>query len=205
MTETQPELAAPEGAIEVPPASGPKPREPRHLGLTHQVWSTLGSMVAVAGFLGGIFWGIWEYRAQNEAERGARTLELVDRWEAQGTRASYQALATALAKVEVDEADLISAKSSAEKTAHLRKRISDIVLRDPARRQDYDEVVYFFNRLGLCVQGDICSGKVAELFFDHTVQQFWLNFHEEIAAQSESLPDYATGLALLQARFSRGD
>jgi VanZ family protein len=178
-----------------------RPASKRQVGLSFfhvsdAGWSLRSSIVTVVTFVGavgGIFWAIFEYRESQETERTKYTLTLIETWEMQGYRQAYGELRkfyTAFIET-VPPAD----RRTAETSGHAR----DNLLQSFNRRR---EVVYFFNRLGLCVSASLCSKETAAVFFNDTVQSFLDAYGPYIESSKETLPGRGTTLVDLSRELN---
>ncbi|MEC8294414.1 MAG: hypothetical protein VX083_13050 [Pseudomonadota bacterium] len=205
MTEQSPPTQTRE-AIEEPPADerpapAPEPSSDtphRFLGLDAWRWGVLSSFVSVLGIFGVLF-GIYQYTMQLEAQRADRTLEMIEQWRDDGYRASFVALSDEVATLlaSVPAADLAAAKATPRAAANLRSKVLRRVLGKAENQQRLDTVVFYFNKLGLCVEARLCSTKTTEIFFGSTVEGFVDVFGPEIAARRTEEPDYANGFRFL--------
>ena len=156
-------------------------------------WSLLSSIVTVVTFVGavgGIFWAVFEYRESQETERTKYTLTLIETWETQGYRQAYGELRkfyTAFIET-VPPADRRTAETSGHARDNLLQSFNRRIAQEPARQEQVREVVYFFNRLGLCVSASLCSKETTAVFFNDTVQSFLDAYGPYIESSKETLP-----------------
>ena len=66
--------------------------------------------------------------------------------------------------------------------------MASVILTNPAARRSFDRVVYFFNRLGPCIEAEVCSKPTARIFLDETLLQFTANFGDHIRERRRDLP-----------------
>ncbi|AJY46830.1 DUF4760 domain-containing protein [Martelella endophytica] len=166
----------------------------RLLGIAHWRWSLLSNVITVLGALSVVF-AVYQYSATIEANRAEKTLEMIVEWRDAGYRADFLSLRQSLmTTIEEMSADGRSAE----------RRRDDIVSRSLARDgvdSAFDNVIYYFNLLGLCVEANLCSDETARVFFDDTLENFLQFFGPEIIARRDALPGYGEGVDCLARAF----
>lgn len=171
----------------------------RFLGLPVWKWDGVAGFVSLVGLIaviaGGAL-GIIELKARAESAQAKATLELLDVWETRGYLEDYRALDGRIQAVlsTVPAADIEYARGdlNAEKT--LYRKVAAQVLSDPKAQAEFENLIYFFQRLHLCVAADLCSHDATKAFFDSTMTSFARAFAAEIASRQDVQPDYAEGL-----------
>lgn len=184
------------------PAKGE--REHRFLFIDVWWWDALGGFFSVLGVLAALF-GIYEYKQRVEASKASETLAMIDVWETRGARAAYERLSNEIAAgfAEVPAADMAAAANDPALARVVSNKVAAIVLRKQENADAFGEVVYFFNRLGLCVEASLCSQKTAEVFFQDTLDTFVDVFGGQISQMQESRPRYAEAMLELQGETTR--
>lgn len=172
-------------------------REHRFLFIDVWWWDALGGFFSVLGVLAALF-GIYEYKQRVEASKASETLAMIDVWETRGARGAYEKLSNAIASgfADVPAADMSAAANDPVLARTVSDKVASIVLRDEENAAAFGDVVYFFNRLGLCVEASLCSQKTAEVFFQDTLDTFIDVFGDQINQMRESRPRY--GEAMLE-------
>jgi len=170
-------------------------REHRFLFIDVWWWDALGGFFSVLGVLAALF-GIYEYKQRVEASKASETLALIDVWETRGARQAYEKLSNEIASgfAEVPAADMAAAADDPALARVVSNKVAAIVLRKEENADAFGEVVYFFNRLGLCVEASLCSQKTAEVFFQDTLDTFIDVFGDQISQMRESRPRYAEAM-----------
>ncbi|MGO8506155.1 hypothetical protein AB9F35_32165 [Rhizobium leguminosarum] len=163
------------------------------LNVSDAGWSFLSSIVTVVTFasaMGGIFWAVFEYIEKKETDRTKYTLTLIETWETQGYRQAYGELrefySTFLETIPV--ADKRMAETSGHAKDNLLQSLNRQIAQEPTRREQVREVVYFFNRLALCVNASLCSKETTAVFFNDTVQSFLDVYGPYIESNKETFP-----------------
>ncbi|WP_261330362.1 hypothetical protein [Rhizobium leguminosarum] len=134
-------------------------------------------------FLGGL-------RVPRELGDRTHTLTLIETWETQGYRQAYGELRkfyTAFIET-VPPADRRTAETSGHARDNLLQSFNRRIAQEPARQEQVREVVYFFNRLGLCVSASLCSKETTAVFFNDTVQSFLDAYGPYVESSKETLP-----------------
>lgn len=147
------------------------------LGLTDRRWALYASFVTVVGVSLAIFtagWAIYEYRQEQEARRVQFTLSVIDSWEDHGYRLAYGKLRQAYVNFTdgLSQAELELAANSDTAKANIERNFVRIVEADTHIEDNVREVMYFFNRLALCIEAGICAISTSKRFFDDTVKTF---------------------------------
>ncbi|MGO6968421.1 DUF4760 domain-containing protein [Rhizobium leguminosarum] len=163
------------------------------LNVSDAGWSFLSSIVTVVTFasaMGGIFWAVFEYIEKKETDRTKYTLTLIETWETQGYRQAYGELrefySTFLETIPV--ADKRMAETRGHAKDNLLQSLNRQIAQEPTRREQIREVVYFFNRLALCVNASLCSKETTAVFFNDTVQSFLDVYGPYIESNKEIFP-----------------
>lgn len=179
----------------------PRDDDRRLFGVPAWRWTALS---AVAAALGGLF-AVYQYAASVEAARAKQTLEMIDRWRDDGYRDRFLELRDRTVEVLslVPEDQMAAAASDVTLARNLRRNVADRAIAAPEDLATFEEVVYFFNLLGLCVEAKLCSRQTARVFFDDTLQNFWSVYGEEIKARQQDAPGYGEGVTYLMRAFLR--
>lgn len=179
----------------------------RFLGLNTAGWAAIGSLGVFCTVSSFVF-GVVQYTQALEEKRAERTLELVKEWRGDGYRDSFNLLAETTAAqmtANITEAEIAFLDGNDEAREKVAAKLANLVLaEEPDASDALDEVVYFFNLLGLCVEANMCSEATAAGFFDNTLIDFHSIYEAPIDARRETLPDYASGMLRLLARFENG-
>lgn len=154
-------------------------------------FARLRSIVQVLGGLAtaiGVVLGVLEYRNQGQAARAAETLDLIDYWEVQGARQAYAELTSIVLnqRSQLTEAEA-AALSGDDREA--RRRVVELVaarvMRQDGSEENFDTVVYYFTRLALCIEADLCNQDTARVFFTDTLETFVSNFRYEFSTRRD--------------------
>lgn len=181
--------------------------EHRFLGVPISIWDGLAGLFTVLAVLGGIFGLIIAYvelGQRREAAQAEATLALLDVWEGstQGSTNylnAFRALDTRLAARlnEVPQADLDAARADDTMRAALYARAARQILADAEAQRGFEDIVYFFQRLAICVELDLCDRKATLAFFEGPMRSFSVTFAAPIAERRAAAADFADGLNLI--------
>jgi len=179
-------------------------REHRFLFIDVWWWDALGGFFSVLGVLAALF-GIYEYKQRVEASKASETLAMIDVWETRGAREAYERLSNEIASgfADVPAADMSAAANDPALARTVSDKVAAIVLREEENAAAFGEVVYFFNRLGLCVEASLCSQKTADVFFQDTLDTFIDVFGDQIDKMRESRPRYGEAMLELHSETTR--
>ena len=180
------------------------PKTPGFFRLPKDTWAAIASLSGVAAILTLIF-GVMQYSGKLESDRAKQTLDFVAEWREKGYRDHFRALA-AMAEAEIQlhltDEDLAHLQESEDAQRKAAAKISKLVIqKNPTAATSLDEVVYFFNLVGLCVEAKLCSKKTAKDFFDSTLVDFYDIFESQIVEIQKTQPDYASGMIDLVGEF----
>lgn len=177
----------------------------RFLGMEQVHWIAIGSLSAICAVLTFGF-GIYQFWASLEAKRAEQTLEMVKLWREDDYRENYILLANLAEEVmhrNLSEEDYAYLRTSEEARTLAAAKLAPLIMNeDPLTERALDEVVYFFNLLGLCVEAKLCSLRTSAGFFDQTLLSFYSIFESEIRVRQSQRFDYANGLVTLAQKFS---
>ncbi|WP_210248888.1 DUF4760 domain-containing protein [Aureimonas leprariae] len=163
----------------------------------------IGTAFGAASVVVGGLWAVYEYRSSEEGERTKYTLQMIEDWETKGYRVAYGELREAYASflASLSETDRSTAASIIQGRANLLANFARRMGEDPKKRDQIREVVYFFNRLGLCEGSGVCSHETTAVFFDDTVRTFVEVFQPYIDTHFASLPGSRTTVSDLSRRL----
>lgn len=164
------------------------------------------SYTAAVAALAGIGLGIFEYLQRKDLARARQTMQQIEFWdEPAGPRESYRLLSRKVASVfaSVPDAEITAARLDPDGDGvQLREKIVEIVFREEGMEDAFDDVVYFFSRLSLCVEARLCDETASEVFFEDTLISFLDTFEVEIARQAESAAGFGAAVLCLEQRFT---
>lgn len=162
------------------------------------------SFSATFAAAGGIILGVIEYNQRSRIIQARETMEQIDIWDNKGARDGYRALSRGVA---AEVATLSEKEKSVARDEGgfafdlLRRNVSRKILTNGKNVENLDKVVYFFTRLGLCVESELCDAKVARVFFDDTLHSFLMVFEPamlELYAETQT-----TAVLELQKEFRK--
>lgn len=143
-----------------------------------------------------------QYLDAQQSERASRTIELIDRWESPvfGALHSYRRLGEDFqAAFDAQGGEGLANLSTEAAMDHLRRA----ALMRPSAVHDFDQVVYFFTRLSLCVEAEVCDSRTAKSFFEDTLTSFLENFGPAITERQSLDKHFGEALFSLQARMAQ--
>lgn len=138
--------------------------------------------------------GYFEYNAALRERELKASFELITNWEDGGFQGAYEAISH---KVEAfrqsfrDETPA-SARNAALERAFVSNKILQLVASDQSFDAQVGQVFYFFGKLGVCVQQDICNSEMVHGFFHTSAEDFFYYFQsyaQQVRAQGQ--PDFA--------------
>lgn len=170
------------------------------LGLPVWRWQALSYMIAALGALGVVF-GVYQYFQQLEANRARETLSMIEMWETRDYRENFAELRQDMLEywAAVPPGDIEFARTNPNAAANLRDAFFRSVIDENSEKSKrFERIVYFYNRLGLCIKASLCSAATARIFFADPLNSFLSNFEPRLEAERKVLPGYANGVLLLK-------
>jgi len=150
----------------------------------------------------GAMFSAYQYLMNREETRIGRTLDLVETWERPDYQDASRALRDRLEALNTRYAELLPQNATDRERAIFKERIGIEAMTEaggatplPAFRDEFDRIVYFLNRLGTCVNGNLCSPRVADEFFRDYAASFWSYFAGYIERERKrGQPTYALAI-----------
>ncbi|WP_170334846.1 DUF4760 domain-containing protein [Ruegeria arenilitoris] len=170
-------------------------------------WDSFGQfMMAIGALIAsiGVLIGVIQYTQQVEAARAKETLALIEKWESGGYRDSFAVLRDATDRFQetVPRNELKLVRSSTTARENFQRKLYDSVFADGDHFEDFDHIVSFFDRLGLCIQAKLCSEKTAEVYFRTTLGAFLFYYDGLVLERGLQYAGYVEGLQFLKNEFS---
>lgn len=137
--------------------------------------------------------GVLEYKDQGEAERAKATLALVDKW-SEGPLTAFSVLDDAISKgIDGLTPEAVASLNAGEAPADSGEGTVELAIlkmgaraaRDPDVMNALVEVEFFFNRLAVCVEANLCSRHAAKAFFGDTVASLLATYGEAMAMRRD--------------------
>ncbi|UVK40459.1 hypothetical protein LHFGNBLO_001927 [Mesorhizobium sp. AR10] len=153
-------------------------------------WSGLAVRLAIIFTL---MFSIFQFLANQDQKRVEQTMSLVELWESKDFQQAQRALKERLAALNAKYDNLLSANPTPTEEQVFRQRIGieamtasggDMPLADFS--DNFDRVVYFLNRLSICVDGKLCSREVADAYFRDYAVSFWSYFAGYISKERQA-------------------
>jgi hypothetical protein len=151
-----------------------------------------GLFVRIGLVVGAIF-SVYQYLAQREEQRVAQTMRMVELWDQGDYQKAQQAIKTRLAGLNEKYANLLGQSPTRTEQSIYRQRIGIQAMSADGGTQpladfaaDFDRIVYFLNRLSFCVDGGLCSRKMADAYFRDYAVSFWSYFSGYVGKQRKT-------------------
>lgn len=167
--------------------------------LRKRVREVLSYFAAFAAICGVVL-GILEYQQRQDLNRASNTMAQIEYWDGSGPREAYHALNTEVVAffARVGERQVAEARTDLGKADNLRRETLRAVMAMPEASRQLEDVVYFFSRLSLCIEAQLCDRATAKVFFEDTLISFLSIFEPQIHTWADDRPGY--GAAVLQLR-----
>lgn len=161
------------------------------------IYAWAGMLVRFVIVFGAIF-TVVQFLAGREEKRVERSLELVEMWEEPTYLEARKALDARLIALLTAKKDLLGDRPTPEERKFFMERIGLDAMTAAGGtmpmeefQEQFNRIVYFLNRLGFCVEGDLCSTTVADAYFRDFAVSFWEYFAGYIAKMRLNKPTYA--------------
>jgi hypothetical protein len=160
-----------------------------------------GLFVRIGLVVGAIF-SVYQYLAQREEQRVAQTMRMVELWDQGDYQQAQQAIKARLTELNEKYRNLLGANPTSKEQSVYRQRIGIQAFTPDGGSKpladfgaDFDKIVYFLNRLAFCVDGGLCSRKMADAYFRDYAASFWSYFAGYIDKQRKAgAPTYALAI-----------
>jgi hypothetical protein len=160
-----------------------------------------GLFVRIGLVVGAIF-SVYQYLAQREEQRVAQTMRMVELWDQGDYQQAQQAIKARLGELNEKYRNLLGASPTQKEQSVYRQRIGIQAFTPDGGSKpladftaDFDKIVYFLNRLSFCVDGGLCSRKMADAYFRDYAASFWSYFAGYIDKQRKTgTPTYALAI-----------
>ncbi|ESY50523.1 MULTISPECIES: hypothetical protein [unclassified Mesorhizobium] len=143
-------------------------------------WSGLAVRLAIIFTLA---FSVFQFLANQEQKRVEQTMSLVELWESKDFQQAQRALKERLSSLNAKYDNLLSATPSPTEERVFRQRIGIEAMTAGGGtmpiadfNDNFDRIVYFLNRLSICVEGKLCSRDVADAYFRDYAVSFWSYF-----------------------------
>lgn len=152
-------------------------RDPRMLA-----YAWVGFILRVMLMVGAIF-SVVQYLQARSERRVERTLELVEKWDQPEFQEAQRALRTRLIALNQQNQGLLGSNpSEGDRKIYFSSIGKQLMTEDGGTmpladfEPQFDRVVYFLNRVGTCVKGNLCDRAVADEYFLDYARSFWSYF-----------------------------
>lgn len=143
-------------------------------------WAGLAVRLAIIFTLA---FSVYQFLANQDQKRVEQTMSLVELWESKDFHEAQRALKERLAALNAKYDNLLSANPTPTEEQVFRQRIGIEAMSETGGTMpladfsdNFDRVVYFLNRLSICVDGKLCSREVADAYFRDYAVSFWSYF-----------------------------
>jgi hypothetical protein len=151
-----------------------------------------GLFVRIGLVVGAIF-SVYQYLAQREEQRVAQTMRMVELWDQGDYQEAQRSIKARLGELNEKYRNLLGDKPTQTEQAIYRQRIGIQAMTPEGGSKpladftaDFDRIVYFLNRLSFCVEGGLCSRKMADAYFRDYAVSFWSYFAGYIDKQRKA-------------------
>lgn len=193
LTMSKEETAQPEdqpGDIVVTPPGKETPFSDGDWRIRLDAWA--GLFVRIGLVVGAVF-SVYQYLAQREEQRVAQTMRLVELWDESGYQQAQRSVKARLTELNDKYRNLLGQNPTPTEQSIYRRRIGIQAMTAEGGSQpladftaDFDRVVYFLNRLSFCVEGNLCSRKMADAYFHDYAVSFWSYFAGYVEKQRKA-------------------
>jgi len=140
-----------------------------------------------------LLFSVFQFLANQDQKRVEQTMSLVELWESKDLQQAQRALKERLTGLNAKYDNLLSANPTPTEEQVFRQRIGiETMTADGGTMpladfsDHFDRIVYFLNRLSICVESDLCSRKVADSYFRDYAVSFWSYFAGYVEKQRKA-------------------
>lgn len=186
------------------PEEGSQPTPRKGWAHASRLMTFLGGAAGIVA-AAGVVLGVYEYRQRNEASQARETLNMIEVWDTQGAHVAYRGLSARVQDLlnQVPGDQLSQVQDDRTAYQKLRENIARRALSDAEQQAQFEDVVYFFTRLGLCIDARLCSEEVAAIFYKDTLGSFIEVFEPAIRAMQKRSDSFGATVIDLNGRFKR--
>lgn len=138
--------------------------------------------------------GYSEYSISQNDKKIEASLQLVSQWEDKGYYEDYHLIELKIESLRTEayvglqdqRDDLIADNQIINFVQNsLYSSLSNV------EKRKFERLIYFYNKVGLCIKNKICDDNLLIEFFGHTASVIWLYFKPEIYLRRDNIPNYA--------------
>jgi len=161
------------------------------------VYAWAGLAVRIVLVAGAIF-SVYQFLLAREETRVQRALDMVELWEKPEFQKAQRAVKNRIDDLNDKYAKILVAQPTMNDRAVIMQRIGSEAIaaegdatQAEAFEEQFDQIVYFLNRISFCVEGGLCSREVIDAYFGDYAKSFWAYFSGHIDKQRAVEPTYA--------------
>ncbi|MEM6387258.1 MAG: hypothetical protein AAF718_13590 [Pseudomonadota bacterium] len=114
-----------------------------------------------------------QYQAFLESGRVEQSYKLVEEWETRGYDQDLQAFSARVVALEMEGRDVFGAEIDMQKEPGLNFVVNGLGDPDAETAAAIDRLYYFFDKMSLCVEQDLCDRALLVEYFGTAVNSFW--------------------------------
>lgn len=160
------------------------------------IYAWAGLAVRLVLVVGAIF-SVYQFLLAREESRVQRALDMVELWEKPEFQKAQRAVKKRIDDLNEKYAKILVAQPTMNDRAVILQKIGSEAMAeaDPVQaeafEEQFDQIVYFLNRISFCVEGGLCSREVIDAYFGDYAKSFWTYFSGHIDKQRAVEPTYA--------------
>jgi hypothetical protein len=161
------------------------------------VYAWAGLAVRIVLVAGAIF-SVYQFLLAREETRVQRALDMVELWEKPEFQKAQRAVKKRIDDLNDKYAKILVDQPTMNDRAVIMQRIGSEAIAaegDATQAEEFeeqfDQIVYFLNRISFCVEGGLCSREVIDAYFGDYAKSFWAYFSGHIDKQRAVEPTYA--------------
>lgn len=155
-------------------------------------------------FAAGVILTLLQYREHLETQRVKFSYEHVREWETGGYQAAFENLSQEIRTAEAYAVSVVP--EDLEPDARARAQLNVVQNRladasDAPLGAQMDSLFYFFDKLSVCVDRNLCDADLLEAFFKDNLTRMWIYSSSFVAKREEEIAGYAQLTDAYQARL----
>lgn len=144
-------------------------------------------------FATGVVITLFQYREYLQTERVEKSYTHVQEWQSGDFKAAFDRVSALIRSSEEDALALIPEDFSPQDRELAQLNIVQARLRDASEGKigdDLDDLIYFFDKLYVCVDRSLCDSDLLEQFFKDNVPRLWIYSSTFVAKRRDSVDGY---------------
>ncbi|SLN21696.1 hypothetical protein ROA7450_00784 [Roseovarius albus] len=145
-----------------------------------------------------------QYREHLETKRIKTSYEHVQEWEEEGYKAAFDVLSNTIRKAEAASVSVLPDDLDAEAYEAAKLNVVQRELANASEGElgaEIDKLIYFFDKLSVCVDRNLCDEDLLSVFFRDNLTRMWIYSSSFVAKRRQEIDGYAALTIAYQERL----